>query len=310
MKIGEAKLFNNTYKFCNTISVILHITLIIVLLRLCAINVITPSRSNGVTVNILNSSPTVDNIKNDLTNSHNDTKTVKQPQVNKLLIKPVSNIPILNNTNADINIKANNKTSTKILKHESQILSQPIDQKNKLLVLKKNKQDNSKFTNKLLDNLLDNTNHKEYDPHKNNKTIVKEQIQKQQLKQLMDTLNAHDDVLKNGDSNAKFVGGNKLGSSNSKELLNNYADLVINKILPYVKIPNEVINNHHIATIVKVSLSIDMHVKNATLISSSGNNEYDNSVVSAIYKVAIFPPLPSGAKFSDYQILFLKFRPT
>ncbi len=103
------------------------------------------------------------------------------------------------------------------------------------------------------------------------------------------------------------LGGNPNGTSDSDNLVGNYADLVIKTVRPFVQIPENV--NPKAKAIVKIELYPNLQVKSATLIKSSGNHQYDENVQNAIKRVKIFPPLPDGAKFVNYRILNLTFIP-
>ncbi|MCE3268636.1 MAG: hypothetical protein K0R49_888 [Burkholderiales bacterium] len=97
------------------------------------------------------------------------------------------------------------------------------------------------------------------------------------------------------------------GTSDTDNMINNYADLVIEKVRPFVIVPDNIDNNTK--AIVEVTLLPNMEVYDIKLIKSSGNQEYDNNVQQAIDRVRVFPPLPDKAKFSDYRVLRLTFKP-
>lgn len=118
------------------------------------------------------------------------------------------------------------------------------------------------------------------------------------------------DVLSDSNTSVrkgKALGGNPNGTSDSNNLIGNYADQVINAVRPFVVLPDNL--NTSAKAIVKVELYPNLHVKSVTLIKSSGNPQYDQSVQNAITRVKIFPALPNGANFVDYRILKLTFRP-
>lgn len=110
-----------------------------------------------------------------------------------------------------------------------------------------------------------------------------------------------------GTSKAVATGGSSFGSSDTKNLANNYADLVINQVRPYVIIPDGV--DSSVVATVDVTLLPNMQVYRVTLVHSSGNSDYDNNVIQAINRVKTFPSLPDGAVFSDYRKLRLLFHP-
>lgn len=101
--------------------------------------------------------------------------------------------------------------------------------------------------------------------------------------------------------------GGANGSSDTSNLVNNYADLVIERVRPYVIIPDG-LDSTSVAT-VEVTLLPNMQVYAVKLIQSSGNTDYDNNVEQAINRVNVFPPLPDGASFADYRKLRLVFHP-
>lgn len=105
----------------------------------------------------------------------------------------------------------------------------------------------------------------------------------------------------------KALGGNPNGTSDTNNLVGNYADQVINAVRPFVIIPDDL--NSGAKAIVKVELYPNLQVKSATLIKSSGNAQYDKNIQNAIMRVKIFPALPDGANFVEYRILKLTFRP-
>lgn len=105
----------------------------------------------------------------------------------------------------------------------------------------------------------------------------------------------------------KAVGGNPNGTSDSDNLIGNYADQVINAVRPFVVIPDDI--NPKAKAVVKVILNPDLSVRQVTLLKSSGNDAYDQSIQEAINRVRVFPPLPDSAQFVDFRVLKLTFRP-
>jgi colicin import membrane protein len=97
------------------------------------------------------------------------------------------------------------------------------------------------------------------------------------------------------------------GSSDTDNLISNYADLVINRVRPFVIIPDNIDSNAK--AIIEVTLLPSMEVYDIKLIKSSGNTDYDNNIQQAIDRVRVFPPLPDGADFGDYKVLRLTFKP-
>lgn len=138
-------------------------------------------------------------------------------------------------------------------------------------------------------------------------TNTKTKIRKKQKVQVNDLLG---DVMSNSTTairKGKALGGNPSGTSDSNNLIGNYADQVINAVRPFVIIPDDI--NPDAKAIVKVELDPDLSVNNVILLKSSGNPVYDQNVQNAIYRVKVFPPLPDGAKYIDFRILKLTFRP-
>jgi TonB family protein len=89
--------------------------------------------------------------------------------------------------------------------------------------------------------------------------------------------------------------------------VNNYPNLLINKILPYVILPSNLSNSAF--AVIEVTLLPNMHVNKVKLVKSSGNSAYNANVIRAIQQVGVFPPLPSDVNWSDYKIMRLVFRP-
>ncbi|MBY0379173.1 MAG: TonB family protein [Burkholderiales bacterium] len=110
-----------------------------------------------------------------------------------------------------------------------------------------------------------------------------------------------------GKSRGKTLGGIQAGTSNTNLMVNNYANQVISAVRPFVDVPDGI--NSLATAIVQVRLLPNMSVYKVQLKQSSGNSVYDNSIQDAIRKVAVFPQLPDGAKFSDFSVLYLTFRP-
>lgn len=136
------------------------------------------------------------------------------------------------------------------------------------------------------------------------KPVIKPVNKKAQINDLLgDTLSNNTASVRKG----KALGGNPNGTSDSDNLIGNYADQVINAVRPFVAIPDGI--DPKAKAIVKVELYPNLNVKSVTLVKSSGNPVYDQSIQSAIMKVKVFPALPDGASFVDFRILKLTFRP-
>ena len=120
---------------------------------------------------------------------------------------------------------------------------------------------------------------------------------------LGDALSKNNNAIRKGVA----LGGNITGTSDSNNLVANYADLVIKAVRPFVVVPDEI--DSEAKAVIQVTLNPDLSVRRVSLVKSSGNSLYDESIQSAIIKVQVFPPLPDGAKYVDYRILKLTFRP-
>ncbi|MDQ5920460.1 MAG: colicin import rane protein [Pseudomonadota bacterium] len=127
------------------------------------------------------------------------------------------------------------------------------------------------------------------------------------VKQINDLINGIAPTQQTASNKGTATGGSNLGSSDTNSLIPNYADAVINRVRPFVIIPDN--TNPEAKTVIEVTLLPNMNVYKAILIKSSGNDEYDNNVLQAINRVNVFPPLPEGASFSDFRKLRLTFRP-
>lgn len=138
--------------------------------------------------------------------------------------------------------------------------------------------------------------------------VAKPKSKKTTNAQLDDLLGQIASTKTKGHSRGAAAGGNINGTSDTKNMLNNYADLVIARVRPFVVIPDGMDSSSGSA-VVEVTLLPNMQVYAVSLIKSSGNNEYDNNVQQAINKVQVFPPLPDGASFADFRKLRLTFRP-
>ncbi len=126
-------------------------------------------------------------------------------------------------------------------------------------------------------------------------------------------LNPIDDLLNNlpteavGKSKGAATGGTNLGTSDTNNLKANYADLVIAKVRPFIINPNNL--DPKVKAVVQVTLFPNMKIQTIKIIKPSGNDQYDLNIQQAIERAAVFPPLPDGAKFADYRIIKLTFKP-
>ncbi|MFN8769278.1 MAG: energy transducer TonB [Neisseriaceae bacterium] len=243
------------YTKSNVISLILHIVIAWALFSIKSAHILTPSRSDGIEVALINSDD------------------LEQPKPVIIKTTPVEQVKTVDNS-ADINLnqpKVEKKPAPVVKSvtpppQPTKPATPPEQKKEKPKVKKK---PNSKITNSLLSQLGDPENI--------------------------------------GKSRGKAVGGTQGGTSDSNVLANNYADLVISAVRPYIGIPDGI--DKSATAVVKVVLLPNMRVYKVQLKKSSGNPAYDNSVQEAIKKVAVFPPLPEGAKFVDFKVLNLNFHP-
>jgi TonB family protein len=133
---------------------------------------------------------------------------------------------------------------------------------------------------------------------------VKTPNKKAQINDLLgDALSTNTTAVRKG----KALGGNPNGTSDSNNLIGNYADQVINAVRPFVMVPDDI--NPKAKATIQVELNPNLSVRKVTLLKSSGNSAYDSYVQQAIQRVKVFPPLPDGARYVDYRILKLTFRP-
>jgi len=250
-----AKNENTKYTKSNVISLLLHIVIIWAALSLKSAHILTPSRSDGMEVNLISSSE------------------IAQPQIAPAptpSVKPVVNDVATVNNNADIKLKQPEKRPA------AAVVEKPIPKV--IPVQPKLKPEPQKIQDK-----------------KTNKAIANA---------LLSQLGT---PTHTGTSRGKATGGTKTGTSNSNVLIHNYADLVIERVRPYVDVPEGIDPNTTV--IVKVTLLPNMKVYKVELSQASANAFYNNSVQDAIKKVGVFPPLPDGAQFVDFRVLYLTFRP-
>ena len=263
---------NNTSTF---ISIGLHLLLFISLIVFTKpIEILTPSRSDGITVALVSSTaPTPVNIQ-------------QVQQIKNTLPDPVKTL----DTPADVNLEDKKKqekpkpVEKKIQPQEQVKPIEPVVKPEKTLTPPKP--------------TLEPTP----------KTAVKETTKKSNIKaDIDDLLGDATSTSTKGVRKGKALGGNPNGTSDSDNLISNYADMVIKTVRPFVKLPENI--SPKAKAIVKVELYPNLQVKSVSLIKSSGNHQYDENVQTAIKNVKIFPPLPDGAKFINYRIINLSFIP-
>jgi colicin import membrane protein len=238
-----------------TISVVLHILLIIAVIGFKSTHILVPSRSDGIEVSLISS----DEISPD---SRKSTET-------KPILEPIKTI----DTDADIKLKQENRHKQKA------------------------------ETNKIIQPKAET---KPTQTHTVQQKPQKHKIKVKPNAQINDLLNDITATKSTGKGKHHAAQGGH-GSSDSNNRMNNYADLVIEKVRPFVIIPENLNNN--VNAVVEVTLLPNMEVHTVKLKKSSGNAEYDDNVQQAINRVKVFPPLPHGEKFTDYRKLILHFRP-
>ncbi|QQS16512.1 MAG: TonB C-terminal domain-containing protein [Neisseriales bacterium] len=86
-----------------------------------------------------------------------------------------------------------------------------------------------------------------------------------------------------------------------------YKIQVIRRIRPYIRIPQSLVGNP--TAQVQVRLTRSMEIIFVKLIQSSGNGEYDQSILQAIQKVGQLPRLPVHADPYAWRSITLTFRP-
>ena len=238
-----------------TISVILHILLIIAAIGFKSAHIIVPSRSDGIEVSLISS----DEISPDS----------RKPTETKPILEPIKTI----DTDADIKLKQENQHKQKAK------------------------------TNKIIQPKAETTptqTHTVQQKPQKNKIKVKPNAQ---INDLLTSIS----TTKSTGKGKHHVAQGAHGSSDTNNKMNNYADLVIERVRPFVIIPDNLDNNAN--AVAEVTLLPNMEVYEVKLKKSSGNSEYDNNVQQAINRVKVFPPLPHGEKFADYRKLILHFRP-
>ncbi len=165
---------------------------------------------------------------------------------------------------------------------------------------------------KKIQQLKQNTEIKESNPVENVKMQIKQENKREKkptkdpTKQVNDLLHGID--TKKGHNKGLATNGNNNGTSKSNNLISDYADLVIERVRPFVNVPNNMDSDSF--ALVEVTLLPNMQIYELKLIHSSGNSLYDESVQNAIRRGAsVFPPLPAGANWADFQTIKLTFRP-
>lgn len=87
-----------------------------------------------------------------------------------------------------------------------------------------------------------------------------------------------------------------------------YTIQVIRRIRPHIRIPPSLVGNPTAKVQVRLALG-SMEIIFAKLIQSSGNVEYDQSILQAVQKVGQLPPLPTHTNPNMWRSITLIFRP-
>jgi TonB family protein len=167
------------------------------------------------------------------------------------------------------------------------------------------KQDNAKNSKKPPSKIIQPVVSKDTDPQTLQQKVQKKN--KKQNPQINDLLDQIEPATKSTGKGKSAATGGINGSSDSTNMVGDYADAVIERVRPFVVVPDGLDANAK--AIVQVTLLPNMEVYEVKLLKSSGNTEYDNNVQTAINRVKVFPPLPDGAEFTDYRKLRLAFKP-
>ncbi|MEN9947165.1 MAG: hypothetical protein RLZZ293_1551 [Pseudomonadota bacterium] len=255
-------------KKTNLLSIVLHCAVIVALFIFNKpISILEPSRSDGIEVSLVSMPPVVVN--------HSQAKAIKaEPNPIKTLEQE-----------ADINLKDKKKQLTPPPKPEQE--TKAVDKPKPPAPVKPVEPQPALPEPKAK-------------PVEKTKPVLK----KSQVNDLLgDALSDNTTSIRKG----KALGGNPNGTSDSNNLVGNYADSVINAVRPFVLIPDDL--NAKAKAVVKVILNPNLSVRSVTLTKSSGNPQYDQNIQDAIWKLRVFPPLPDGANFVDYRVLNLTFRP-
>ena len=189
-----------------TLSILLHVLLIIAIIGFKSTHILVPSRSNGIEVSLISS----DEI----------SPTSTRPTETKPILEPVKTI----DTEADINLKQENQHKQK-------------SDANKII------QPKAETTPAHHQTVQQKPQH--------NKIKTKSNAQ---INDLLSEITANQSTGKG--RTHKAMGAH--GSSNTNNLISNYADLVIERVRPFVVIPDNLGNNAN--AIVEVTLLPNMEV--------------------------------------------------
>lgn len=107
-------------------------------------------------------------------------------------------------------------------------------------------------------------------------------------------------------TNQSGAASGAVGGVSDEAWLNNYATLVVERVRPHVFAPDVPENTR---TLLEITLLPNLEVRAVEKVHSSGNDQYDEAVIRAVWAAKQFPPLLPGMKFSDVRKIRLEFRP-
>lgn len=107
-------------------------------------------------------------------------------------------------------------------------------------------------------------------------------------------------------ANQSGAASGAVGGVSDEAWLNNYATLVVERVRPHVFAPDVLENTR---TLLEITLLPNLEVRAVEKVHSSGNDQYDEAVIRAVWAAKQFPPLLPGMKFSDVRKIRLEFRP-
>ncbi len=305
-------------KFNLVISILIHIILIYYILFIKDITFLIPSKSDGVEVSIIPSTYLLKHSNQIKDNSYNP----------KVTPEPKYDIP--DQTNPDIKIKQKNKVINSEVKENKKHKRLSIYNKKHNLIKKnllipkeipkpdlipeKEIKDKTLTEDKPLteDKIIKNNpvlSNKSDNYHVVKTPNIPKKLDKEQLSDLISSITTGDVANK---EKGVVIGGKITGTSKTDNLISNYSDKVINKVRPYIQLPENISSDDEV--LVTVEILPNLTVYDITFIDSNDlkinkNINYNNAVLTAIKKASPFPPLPDGAAYEDYRLLHLTFKP-
>lgn len=130
----------------------------------------------------------------------------------------------------------------------------------------------------------------------------------QQNKQLPNAQHLAEEVLAKLNTNKTPIGKENSHITTQLSNMGAYKTKVIHRIRPYINIPINLVGNPTAQVLVRIA-PYSMEIIFIKLIKSSGNTEYDQSILRAIQKIGQFPPLPTDADQTLFRSITLTFRP-